>query len=98
MIRLVPRVAAEKRDQGGSMRGLKRVGRLRAHTAVLAGVTALALGVTGLGAGSASAAVSCEGSNITGEGTPAQAIAQQQIWIPGFEEVACQGEGPTISY
>src|SRR5262249_6320103 len=43
-------------------------------------------------------APSCEGSSITGEGSSLQQIAQQQVWAPGFGEVACHGEGPTVSF
>lgn len=80
------------------MRGTKSVGLPKARAALVAGVTAVALGVIGLTAGGASAAVSCSGSNIVGEGAAMQGVAQQQVWIPGFEVGACHGKGPTVGY
>jgi ABC-type phosphate transport system substrate-binding protein len=69
------------------------------RAALLAGATVAALAVAGVGAGSASAAVSCNGGNIIGEGSSLQKIAQQNVWIPAFTSEICNfGTEPKIEY
>ena len=72
----------------------------RGLTAALLAVAAvLALAVAGIGASSASAAVSCTGGSIIGEGASLQKIAQQNVWIPAFQTSVCNfGTEPKIEY
>jgi ABC-type phosphate transport system substrate-binding protein len=77
----------------------KSSGRAGARAALVSGAALAALGLSALGAGSASAAVNCNGSNITGAGSSLQKIAQTEIWKTGFEGTICNsGTHPTISY
>jgi hypothetical protein len=81
------------------MRALNwRRNRVAVRAALLGSAVLTALAIGGVTASGASAGVSCEGSNITGEGASLQQIAQQQVWAPGFEGVACEGVGPTVSF
>jgi ABC-type phosphate transport system substrate-binding protein len=75
----------------------KKSTRAGIRAALLAGATVAAVA---LSAGSASASLSCEGSNITGKGSSLQAIAQTSVWKTGFETGICNEEGkkPTITY
>ncbi len=74
-------------------------GKAKARVAVLSGAAVAAIGLSAIGAGSASAAVNCTGSNITGAGSSLQKIAQTEIWKPGFESSICNsGTHPTITY
>jgi ABC-type phosphate transport system substrate-binding protein len=76
----------------------RRKARVGIRAAFLAGATAA---VVGLGTvGSASAAPSCEGSDITGRGSSLQNIAQNSVWKVGFETGVCSVEPntPTITY
>jgi ABC-type phosphate transport system substrate-binding protein len=68
-----------------------------------AAVAALALP----GAASAALGQQCSGVSITGQGSSLQAVAQQEIWGPGFhtsaDSFACNGKQgskgtPTITY
>lgn len=69
------------------------------RAALLAGATVAALAVAGVGAGSASAAVSCNGGNIIGEGSSLQKVAEQNVWIPAFTTEICNfGTLPQIEY
>jgi ABC-type phosphate transport system substrate-binding protein len=69
------------------------------RAALLSGATVAAIGLGGLGAGSASAAVECTGSNIIGEGSSLQKIAQQNVWTPTFASTICNsGTHPTVTY
>lgn len=77
--------------------GRKNSGRTGVRAALLAGATVAALGLGGLGASGAAAAPLCTGSNITGQGSSLQKIAQQEIWAPTFSSSVCPG-GPTITY
>lgn len=74
----------------------KSAGRgLRATLAACTAVAALAVA----GTGSASAAVSCNGGNIIGEGSSLQKVSQQNVWIPAFETEICNsGTLPQIEY
>ena len=77
----------------------KSSGRAGARAALVSGAALAALGLSALGAGSASAAVNCNGANITGAGSSLQKIAQTEIFKPGFESAICNsGTHPTISY
>jgi ABC-type phosphate transport system substrate-binding protein len=79
--------------------GEKKSAGTGARAALLAGATVAALGLGGLGAGSASAALSCTGSNIIGQGSSLQKIAQQEIWAPAFSGSVCNsGTHPTVTY
>jgi ABC-type phosphate transport system substrate-binding protein len=79
--------------------GKKKSAGTGARAALLAGATVAALGLGGLGAGSASAALSCNGSNIIGEGSSLQKIAQQNVWAPAFANEICNsGTHPTVEY
>lgn len=81
------------------MRALNwRRNRIAVRAVLLASAALTALAISGVTASGASAAASCEGSNITGVGSSLQQIAQQQVWIPGFEEGTCEGVGPTVSF
>jgi ABC-type phosphate transport system substrate-binding protein len=75
----------------------KKSTRAGIRAALLVGATVAAVA---LSAGSASASLSCEGSNITGKGSSLQAIAQTSVWKTGFETGICNEEGkkPTITY
>jgi ABC-type phosphate transport system substrate-binding protein len=73
-------------------------GKVRVRAAVLSGAALAAIGLSSIGAGTASAAVTCTGSNITAAGSSLQKIAQTEIWKPGFEAVCNKGTFPTISY
>ena len=79
--------------------GRKKSARSGLRAAVLAGATVAALGVGGLSAGSASAAVLCNGSNIIGQGSSLQKIAQQEVWTKAFSSEICNsGTHPTVTY
>jgi ABC-type phosphate transport system substrate-binding protein len=70
-----------------------------ARAALLAGATVAALGLGGLSAGGASAALTCTGNNIIGQGSSLQKIAQQNVWGPDFHSEACNfGKLPTVTY
>lgn len=70
-----------------------------ARVALLAGATVAALGFGGVSAGSASAALNCTGSNIIGQGSSLQKIAQQNVWAPAFSSSICnKGTHPTVTY
>lgn len=76
----------------------KKSTRTGIRAAILVGAT---VAVVGLGTvGSASAAVSCEGSDITGRGSSLQNIAQNSVWKVGFETGVCGTEPftPSITY
>jgi ABC-type phosphate transport system substrate-binding protein len=69
------------------------------RASLLAGATVVALALGGLDAGSASAALECNGNNITGQGASLQKVIQQEVWKPGFEGGICnKGTFPTITY
>lgn len=79
--------------------GKKKSAGTGARAALLAGATFAALGLGGLSAGSASAALSCTGNNIIGQGSSLQKIAQQEIWAPAFSSSICNsGTFPTVTY
>jgi ABC-type phosphate transport system substrate-binding protein len=40
----------------------------------------------------------CKGGSIVGEGSTLQAIAQQNVWAPGFASEYCGFEHPTVTY
>ncbi|HWA55181.1 MAG TPA: substrate-binding domain-containing protein [Solirubrobacterales bacterium] len=77
--------------------GTKKGARNGVRAALLTGATVAALSVGGLGAGSAAAAPACNGSNIVGQGSSLQRVAQEKVWIPGFQGGICPG-GPTVTY
>lgn len=69
------------------------------RAALLAGATVAALAVAGVGAGSASAAVSCNGGDIIGEGSSLQKVAQLNVWDPAFSSEVCTfGTEPKVEY
>jgi len=69
------------------------------RAALVAGAAVAAMAVAGVGASSASAAVACNGGNIIGEGSSLQKIAQQNVWIPAFQNEVCNfGTLPKIEY
>ena len=73
--------------------------RLGIRVALLTGATVAALGLGGLGAGGASAALNCNGSNIIGQGSSLQKIAQQEVWTKAFSSEVCNsGKHPTVTY
>lgn len=77
----------------------KSARRAGVRIALLTGAAIAALGVGGLSAGSASAALSCTGSNIIGQGSSLQKIAQQNVWTPKFSTEICnKGQHPTVTY
>ena len=77
----------------------KSSGRAGIRVALLSGTAVAALGLSALGAGSAAASVKCTGSNITGQGSSLQHVAQEAVWGPGFESSICNsGTHPTITY
>jgi ABC-type phosphate transport system substrate-binding protein len=78
---------------------LSRKKRIGARASILAGATAAVLAVAGVGAGSASAALSCTGSNIVGQGSSLQKVAEQEVWAPTFASSICnKGTFPTVTY
>jgi ABC-type phosphate transport system substrate-binding protein len=84
--------------QGGSMFRFERKKSAKAgiRAALLAGATVAAVG---LSAGSASASLKCTGSNIIGQGSSLQKIAQQNVWAPAFASEVCnKGTFPTVTY
>jgi ABC-type phosphate transport system substrate-binding protein len=79
--------------------GRRKSARRGLRATLVAGATVAALAVAGIGAGGASAAVSCNGGNIIGEGSSLQKIANQNVWIPAFQTEVCNfGTFPTIEY
>jgi ABC-type phosphate transport system substrate-binding protein len=83
------------------MLGLRRKNSARGgvRAALVAGATVAAFGVAGLNAGAAAAEPVCTGSNITGQGSSLQRIAQQEVWGPAFASSICnKGTLPTITY
>jgi ABC-type phosphate transport system substrate-binding protein len=40
----------------------------------------------------------CKGGSIVGEGSSLQAVAQQNVWAPGFATEYCGFEPPTVTY
>jgi ABC-type phosphate transport system substrate-binding protein len=84
--------------QGGSM---SRIGRNKSakfgiRAALLAGVAVLAVAFSG---GTASASLGCTGGNIIGQGSSLQKIAQQNVWIPTFQNEICNsGTFPKVTY
>ena len=72
------------------------------RASLLAGATVIALGIGGVSASGASAAPSCTGANIIGEGASLQKESQLSIWIPGFQGAGgvCAGKGtePKVTY
>jgi hypothetical protein len=75
----------------------EKAGRGAIRLSLLGVAMAALLALGGVSAGNASAAASCEGASITGEGAAAQAAAQQNVWGPGFTSSTCPN-GPTVSY
>jgi ABC-type phosphate transport system substrate-binding protein len=75
----------------------KKSTRIGVRAALLAGAV---VAVVGLGSvGSASASLSCEGSNIKGKGSSLQKVANEKIWISGFETGICnKGTEPKVTY
>ncbi len=74
-------------------------GRAGVRVALLTGATVAALGLGGLGATGASAAPLCTGSNIIGQGSSLQKVAQQNVWAPAFSSEICNsGTHPTVTY
>jgi ABC-type phosphate transport system substrate-binding protein len=79
--------------------GRRKPRRTGIRAALLTGATVAAFAVAGIGAGSASATVSCTGTNITGEGSSLQKVSQLNVWIPTFESEICNsGTHPTVTY
>lgn len=80
---------------------MSRIGRNKSakagiRAALLAGLTVVAVAFSG---GSASAALSCTGGNIIGQGSSLQKIAQQNVWAPAFSSEVCNsGTHPTVTY
>jgi ABC-type phosphate transport system substrate-binding protein len=80
---------------------MSRIGRHRTakfgiRAALLAGIAVLAVAFSG---GTASAAPSCNGGNIIGQGSSLQKIAQQNVWIPTFQNEICNfGTFPKVTY
>jgi ABC-type phosphate transport system substrate-binding protein len=77
--------------------GRSKSARTGVRAALLTGATVAALGFGGLSAGGAVAAPACNGSNIVGAGSSLQKVAQEKVWIPGFQGTICPG-GPTVTY
>ncbi|MGN6587782.1 MAG: PstS family phosphate ABC transporter substrate-binding protein [Solirubrobacterales bacterium] len=76
--------------------GRDKSARAGIRAALLAGATVLVVAFSG---GSASASVSCTGSNIIGQGSSLQKIAQQNVWAPAFAgEICNKGSFPTVTY
>ena len=81
------------------LRFRKKSARKGARAALLAGATVAAIGLSGLSAGSASAALSCQGANINGQGSSLQKKAQTEVWAPTFASTICnKGKHPTVTY
>jgi ABC-type phosphate transport system substrate-binding protein len=79
--------------------GRRKSARRGLRATLVAGASVAALAVAGIGAGSASAAVACNGGSIIGEGSSLQKIAQQNVWIPAFQNEVCNfGTFPKIEY
>jgi ABC-type phosphate transport system substrate-binding protein len=69
------------------------------RAAVLAGAAVAAFGLGGLNAGTASAALSCQGENIKGEGSSLQKEAQINVWTKLFSANICnKGTHETVTY
>ncbi|HEY4780055.1 MAG TPA: substrate-binding domain-containing protein [Solirubrobacterales bacterium] len=76
--------------------GRSKSARAGIRAALLAGA---AVAAVGLSAGSASAAPLCNGTNIIGQGSSLQKIAQQNVWAPAFSSEVCNsGSHPTVTY
>jgi ABC-type phosphate transport system substrate-binding protein len=69
------------------------------RAALLAGAAVAAFGLGGLNAGTASAALSCQGENIKGEGSSLQKEAQINVWTKLFPANICnKGTHETVTY
>ncbi|MCU0313983.1 MAG: hypothetical protein MUC84_07990 [Solirubrobacteraceae bacterium] len=74
--------------------------RMRRATMAAGAAVAALLASAGL-AGSASAAFTtqqCEGDNVIGRGASFAASAHNQVFIPNFNPVFCNGSGPAVTY
>lgn len=81
-----------------AVKSKKRV-RRRSRVALLAGGVVAALGLGAFNVGTAAAAPACTGGNITGQGASLQKVAQQSVWIPGFQTSICnKGTEPKVTY
>lgn len=76
----------------------KKSTRVGIRAALLAGATVAAVGLGSIG--TASASLSCEGSDIVGRGSSLQKVIEQNVWKVGFETGVCSTEPntPTITY
>jgi ABC-type phosphate transport system substrate-binding protein len=82
-----------------SLFGRKKSAGTGLRATLLAGAAVAALGLAALGASGASAAPLCTGGNIIGQGSSLQKIAQQNVWIPAFQNEICNsGKHPTVTY
>lgn len=77
----------------------KKSARNGLRAALLAGAAVAAFGLGGLNAGTASAALSCQGENIKGEGSSLQKEAQIEVWTKLFSSTICnKGTHATVNY